>query len=62
MFVETANKRLQEGGFDLRSWSSNSSELNSRFERDGRASDPGSSFGKVLGYTYNKNNDTFFNF
>lgn len=53
-----SNERMAEGGFDLRSWSSNSLELKNLMINDERTADHGLSEEKVLGYMYNSTEDT----
>ena len=53
-----AFERMNEGGFKLRSWSSNSIELRDQMKADGRLVEHQSAEEKVLGYKYNVNKDT----
>jgi len=49
--------RMAEGGFQLRSWSTNSPDLKSVFVEDDSAASPGNSFEKLLGYRYETDSD-----
>lgn len=54
----TAYERMTEGGFLLRSWSTNCPELQAKFEKDGISSElTDSGMEKILGYKYDLNND-----
>ena len=55
---ETSFDRMNSGGFFLRSWNSNSTELREKFKEDGRIVEHECSQEKVLGYRYNVNNDS----
>ena len=52
------SSRMQEGGFTLRSWNSNSIELRKTMEADGRLVEHKCIEEKVLGYRYNVNSGT----
>ena len=52
--------RMQEGGFDLRSWYSNSEVLRDKFFDDERSTQHGKSSEKILGYLYNPKSDLMF--
>lgn len=54
---EVCYRRMIAGGFELRSWNSNSSELQQQFEADGRGVAHLSDCEKVLGYLYNTEKD-----
>ena len=54
----TSNKRMAEGGFELRSWNTNHTQLKQTMESEGRAEQHGCSFERVLGYLYNFESDT----
>ena len=54
---QQSNVRMQEGGFDLLSWSSNDKNLTERFQNDERACVHNSPFEKVLGYNYCPSSD-----
>ena len=47
-----AGQRMTEGGFELRSWASNSEELNATFREDECAASHDSDHERVLGYLY----------
>ena len=49
--------RMKEGGFILRSWSSNSSKLQSKFETDETCLSPPLKVVKMLGYNYHAESD-----
>ena len=51
MYTETQH-RLEEGGFTLRSWNSNSNELQSIMTNQGNIASHGNSYEKVLGMKY----------
>ena len=51
VYAKTQN-RLEEGGFTLRSWNSNSKELQSLMTNQGNIASDGNSFEKVLGKNY----------
>ena len=51
MYTET-QRRLEEGGFPLRSWNSNSKELQSIMTDQGNIAPHGNSYEKVLGMKY----------
>ena len=53
-----ALSRMKEGGFFLRSWNSNSSELRSIMQSDETLASHGNSYEKVLGYKYCISEDT----
>ena len=44
--------RMLDGGFELRSWVSNSETLNADFQRDGTCANHDSDCEKILGYSY----------
>ena len=50
--------RMQEGGFTLRSWNSNSVELRRTMKAEGKLVEHDCEEDKVLGYRYNINKDT----
>ena len=50
--------RLNEGGFELRSWNSNDASLTDLFHSDGRGVSHSEEVEKVLGYSYNIANDS----
>ena len=54
---DTACERMAEGGFELRSWASNSADLANQFERDGRGVEHTSDSHKLLGYSYSTTSD-----
>jgi hypothetical protein len=56
----TAYSRMLDGGFDLRSWSSNCQELNVAFTEDGVGVDHGEPTERVLGYRYSLDSDVLF--
>ena len=49
---------MQDGGFTLRSWNSNSVELRETMKADGKLVEHECTEEKVLGYRYNVNSDT----
>ncbi len=53
-----SNEKLQEGGFELRSWNTNSIELRRDMIADDKLSVHSSKEEKVLGYKYNTEEDT----
>ena len=53
-----ANEKMQHGGFELRSWSSNSIELRDEMKADEKLTEHGYTEEKVLGYRYNVESDT----
>ena len=55
---DTSVRRLQEGGFELRSWTSNSAALNNKFQADERGVFHSKNVERVLGYSYNLIEDT----
>ena len=52
-------RRMTEGGFELRSWVSNSEELAQKFADDDSGSKHNCQYEKVLGYKYFPNKDKF---
>ena len=50
--------RMAEGGFDLRSWATNNSDLKDKFNADNTSTTHGSDLEKLLGYEYSKSNDS----
>lgn len=58
IFHQTTS-RMSEGGFDLCSWNSNSSDLRNLFERESKISTHQCSEERVLGYLFNIESDTF---
>ena len=50
--------RMREGGFCLRSWNSNDSDLQAIMERDGSIASHGNNYEKVLGVNYILDTDT----
>ena len=58
MYEETY-RRLADGGFELRSWVSNATELQAQFRADGRAATHDCDYEKVLGYRYYTDKDKF---
>ena len=55
---QESNRRMTEGGFDLRSWNSNNTSLQEVMNIDNRRAEHGSSSERVLGYLYNVDEDT----
>ncbi len=55
---QTSCNRMQEGGFELRSWNSNSIELQNMFKKDNTFVEHGCDLEKILGYKYSTSNDT----
>ena len=55
---QLSSQRMQEGGFTLRSWNSNSIELREKMKYDKKLVEHMCEEDKVLGYKYNVNNDT----
>ena len=53
-----AYERMKAGGFTLRSWNSNSTELRTQMANDGRLVEHTSEEEKVLGYRYNVQQDS----
>ena len=51
-------ERMKVGGFTLRSWNSNSTELRGQMADDGRLVEHTSEEEKVLGYRYNVQQDS----
>ena len=49
---------MSQGGFELRSWATNCSDLQGTFQEDGRAATHTSEYEKLLGYKYHTSNDT----
>lgn len=52
-----SKSRMHDGGFELRSWNSNSNDLKQIFINDNSASDHGLDAEKILGYLYDVNLD-----
>ena len=55
---KTSYDRMSDGGFILRSWNSNSEDLNELFTDDLNMAEHGCDEEKLLGYRYNLSNDT----
>ena len=50
-------RRMSNGAFDLRSWSTNNTDLKSLMEEEDTVTKHSSPFEKVLGYTYEHNKE-----
>ncbi|MEO1301205.1 MAG: DUF1759 domain-containing protein, partial [Bacteroidota bacterium] len=57
VFLES-NKRLEQGGFSLRSWNTNNAELQSTMKDHGKLAQHGNAYEKVLGMKYMLETDT----
>jgi hypothetical protein len=53
-----SNRRMQQGGFELRSWVTNIPCLSKIMRDEGKAIEHNKSYEKVLGYRYYQHNDT----
>ena len=55
---QTSVQRMQEGGFNLRSWNTNDPQLKELMVAEGRSEVHGCSSERVLGYLYDVESDT----